>query len=545
MTHAQTSFPDIATLAEHCASQFADVVQRAVSMTHAAGAAIALVDGEEVLTAASAGSSVPPPGTRSRISGFTGLAIQKRETLVCDDTQTDTRVDASVCGALDIRSMAVTPVKVRGVVEGALAVFFNAPRAITRTHVAMIRTLADVAAALLEREGPHHREPVPLVSPKPAPAAPIEIQTAPAPVPMQEATKPGPAASAADVLKDITDDEIAETLAQLHAVQESVPPKNPPIKPSVAEPKAGLKTSALIEPVAQVKVAPKPKPDKAEVLPAAVDPIGDAAVHAIVPTQPEPQTHVYSEPHPAASSDVPLFHATVPEQRSPWMKRAVPIAGIAAIVIAVAGFVYRGAGGKATVAAATPQAASEAVTPPAPVTVASTDTTPPTPPQPAPEARTKPMPVQTAVSEPAPERRAAPMVLPPSTSAMQREESVEAPALSGAVTSASVALPAPKVGVPAAPRPAIFVAAKVARQTPPVYPQMALTRRIEGQVMVRARVSKDGTVAQVQALTGHSLLREAAAHAVKSWRYAPATQDGTPVDSEVQVSVNFRLPGGM
>jgi protein TonB len=78
----------------------------------------------------------------------------------------------------------------------------------------------------------------------------------------------------------------------------------------------------------------------------------------------------------------------------------------------------------------------------------------------------------------------------------------------------------------------------------PVYPPMARAARIQGAVILRAIISKAGTIENLQALSGHPLLIPAAIEAVKQWRYRPYVLNGEPVEVETQVAVNFILSGG-
>lgn len=75
----------------------------------------------------------------------------------------------------------------------------------------------------------------------------------------------------------------------------------------------------------------------------------------------------------------------------------------------------------------------------------------------------------------------------------------------------------------------------------PDYPVLARMARVEGQVILQAVVSRNGSVLVTHALQGHHLLRGAAERAVKRWRYRPYLMDGRPTDVETVVFVNFRL----
>lgn len=75
----------------------------------------------------------------------------------------------------------------------------------------------------------------------------------------------------------------------------------------------------------------------------------------------------------------------------------------------------------------------------------------------------------------------------------------------------------------------------------PVYPRAAVRARIQGQVQLRARIGREGTVEALQLIAGHPLLAPAAIAAVRQWRYRPYYLDGTPVEVETQVTVVFVL----
>jgi TonB family protein len=75
----------------------------------------------------------------------------------------------------------------------------------------------------------------------------------------------------------------------------------------------------------------------------------------------------------------------------------------------------------------------------------------------------------------------------------------------------------------------------------PVYPPIAKASRIEGDVLLEARISKDGVVESVQVLTGPAMLQQSAAEAVKHWRYKPFLWQGDPVEVVTQVNVSFKL----
>jgi protein TonB len=80
-------------------------------------------------------------------------------------------------------------------------------------------------------------------------------------------------------------------------------------------------------------------------------------------------------------------------------------------------------------------------------------------------------------------------------------------------------------------------------QTKPAYPFLAIQTRTQGDVVLRAIISKDGNVAELQVVSGHPLLVKAAVEAVRQWRYKPTLLNGEPVEVDTTITVSFRLGG--
>jgi protein TonB len=78
----------------------------------------------------------------------------------------------------------------------------------------------------------------------------------------------------------------------------------------------------------------------------------------------------------------------------------------------------------------------------------------------------------------------------------------------------------------------------------PDYPLLARQIRVQGRVVLLAMISREGTIEDLQILSGHPMLVQAAVEAVRQWRYRPYVLNGEPVEVETQVTVNFVLSGG-
>jgi protein TonB len=82
------------------------------------------------------------------------------------------------------------------------------------------------------------------------------------------------------------------------------------------------------------------------------------------------------------------------------------------------------------------------------------------------------------------------------------------------------------------------------RKVQPVYPPLARQARIQGNVVLQAEISKEGTIENLRLMSGHPMLAPSAIEAVKQWRYKPYFLNGEPVEVETQITVIFSLSGG-
>ena len=75
----------------------------------------------------------------------------------------------------------------------------------------------------------------------------------------------------------------------------------------------------------------------------------------------------------------------------------------------------------------------------------------------------------------------------------------------------------------------------------PVYPPLAREARIEGTVRLEAVISRDGTILNLRAVSGHPLLIPAALAAVRQWVFRPTSLNGDPVEVATEIEVHFTL----
>jgi periplasmic protein TonB len=83
--------------------------------------------------------------------------------------------------------------------------------------------------------------------------------------------------------------------------------------------------------------------------------------------------------------------------------------------------------------------------------------------------------------------------------------------------------------------------AKIVKKVVPTYPPLAKQARISGTVRLMGVIAREGTIQNLQVLSGHPLLQKAAIEAVRQWVYQPTILDGQAVEVLAPIDVIFAL----
>jgi protein TonB len=87
-----------------------------------------------------------------------------------------------------------------------------------------------------------------------------------------------------------------------------------------------------------------------------------------------------------------------------------------------------------------------------------------------------------------------------------------------------------------------FVVPTIANHVAPDYPDVARQARIEGWVVVLARIRKDGSVGSAHAVSSSNpMFEESATNATLKSKFTPATRGGEPIEVAWPVTVEFHL----
>jgi len=75
----------------------------------------------------------------------------------------------------------------------------------------------------------------------------------------------------------------------------------------------------------------------------------------------------------------------------------------------------------------------------------------------------------------------------------------------------------------------------------PGYPLLARQMKVQGSVILRALISKEGTIQDLHVVSGPAILASAAQDAVRQWRFKPHYLGNEAVETQANITVNFTI----
>lgn len=264
------------------------VAVRAIAITGADGVAIALAKDRAIVCRASAGKIAPDPGVKlDPDSGFSGACLRSGETVRCDDSDNDSRVNPEACRALGARSMIAVPLSAKKRVIGLLEAFSSETHGFNDSDVRSLNLLGELILAAVRPEEEHHlaemaREILPEPANKPAPVIvptpvvpPVVVSppaavtaarlTTTAPPPTESALQPaeaekltpGAPGTTASVPKLLLDEKFVPAKIKTHTsipekAREQATAKAPtttPAPPAVAKPEIATTAESITVPL--------------------------------------------------------------------------------------------------------------------------------------------------------------------------------------------------------------------------------------------------------------------------------------------------------
>lgn len=141
---------DLARLGPDLGAVMQLAAERVPGLTGADGAAVELIEGDEMVYRAVAGSAKHCLGLRvSRAHSLSGLCVQLGTQLRCDDADIDPRVDRAACRRAGLRSMLVLPLQHQGQTVGVIKAMAAQPAQFGPAEQSVLGLLAEALAGAL------------------------------------------------------------------------------------------------------------------------------------------------------------------------------------------------------------------------------------------------------------------------------------------------------------------------------------------------------------------------------------------------------------
>jgi GAF domain-containing protein len=126
------------------------IAEKAQALTGATGAAIALRRGNEIVCRARTGRTAPDIGVRLQTdSGLSAECVRTGEVLMCNDAESNPRVDWATCRRMGVRSILVAPLRHFRRTLGVFEVLSSTPHAFDNNDVATMQFLSGMMVATI------------------------------------------------------------------------------------------------------------------------------------------------------------------------------------------------------------------------------------------------------------------------------------------------------------------------------------------------------------------------------------------------------------
>lgn len=128
------------------------IAEKARALTGATGAAIALRKGDEIICRARTGRTAPNLGVRLQTDrGLSAECVRTGEVLLCNDAESNPRVDMESCRRLGVRSILVAPLRHFRRTLGVFEVLSSTAHAFDNNDVATMQFLSGMMVAAISR----------------------------------------------------------------------------------------------------------------------------------------------------------------------------------------------------------------------------------------------------------------------------------------------------------------------------------------------------------------------------------------------------------
>ncbi|MEG4009479.1 diguanylate cyclase [Microcoleus sp. Pol11C1] len=126
------------------------IAERTQDLTRADGAVIEMVEGDEMVYRAASGIASAYIGLRIKVgTSLSGKCIATGQIMLCEDSETDARVDRAACERIGLRSMVVVPLFYQDDRVGVLKVLSAKPSAFTESDIQTLQLMVGFLASSL------------------------------------------------------------------------------------------------------------------------------------------------------------------------------------------------------------------------------------------------------------------------------------------------------------------------------------------------------------------------------------------------------------
>ncbi|MEG4520172.1 MULTISPECIES: diguanylate cyclase domain-containing protein [unclassified Microcoleus] len=126
------------------------IAERTQDLTRADGAVIEMVEGDEMVYRAASGIARAYVGLRIKVgTSLSGKCIATGQIMLCEDSETDARVDRAACERIGLRSMVLVPLFYQDDRVGVLKVLSAKPSAFTESDIQTLQLMAGFLASSL------------------------------------------------------------------------------------------------------------------------------------------------------------------------------------------------------------------------------------------------------------------------------------------------------------------------------------------------------------------------------------------------------------
>lgn len=128
------------------------IAEKAQVLTGATGAAIALRRGNEIVCRARTGRTAPDIGVRLQTDrGLSAECVRRGEVLLCNDAESNPRVDWATCRRMGVRSILAAPLRHFQRTLGVFEVLSSTPNAFDNNDIATMQFLSGMMVATISR----------------------------------------------------------------------------------------------------------------------------------------------------------------------------------------------------------------------------------------------------------------------------------------------------------------------------------------------------------------------------------------------------------